>query len=556
MGAVAVVAALGTAAAGPGTARAGQAAGGDAGCPWVTSKAPVQQRVAQLMARMSLADKITLVEGHGSSNPYVFYTPAIPSLCVPAVGLEDGPSGVADGLTGVTQLPAGVALAASWDPALARRYGTVIGTEQAGKGSSADLGPTVNIDRDPRWGRSFESFSEDPYLSGHLAVPEIGGIQAQGVEDQVKHYAVYNQETNRNTPADDARIGARALHEIYLPSFYDAVTSGHAASVMCSYSSINGGAACGNKTLETTILREAWNFPGFMMSDYGAVHGLDDAIDGTDQEQPENTYFGAPLRTALDAGTIPVATVNTMVQRVLTEMFRFNLFSQPRGGNTNATVTTPAHQDLGTQVAEAGTTLLKNSQSTLPLNAGHAPGNASDNTVAVIGPAASAAPGYGGGGSAYVKPSDPVSPLQGIKATGASVSYAQGLPADTSLTAIGSPDLSPGYTAGNRYTGTLTAPETGTYVLGITNPCNCYSPATLSVDGKPLIANPGTPPVSTYSASVKLVRGQKYTLSTSGTTSRLLWATPSGLAPGIARAVAAAKSAKPAVVVVGDDTES
>ena len=140
----------------PATAAASQASASasaaGASCPWVTSHAPVSQRVAQLMSQMSLADEITMVEGHGTSNPYVFYTPAIPALCIPAVGLEDGPAGVADGLTGVTELPAGVALAATWDPSLAGRYGQVIGAEEYGKGASANLGPTVNIDRDPRWG--------------------------------------------------------------------------------------------------------------------------------------------------------------------------------------------------------------------------------------------------------------------------------------------------------------------------------------------------------------------------------------------------------------------
>ena len=103
-----------------------------------------------------------MVEGHGTTNPYVFYTPAIPSLCIPAVGLEDGPNGVADGMTGVTQLPSGVSLAATWDPSLAQQYGQVTGAEEYGKGASANLGPTVNIDRDPRWGRSFEALSRGP----------------------------------------------------------------------------------------------------------------------------------------------------------------------------------------------------------------------------------------------------------------------------------------------------------------------------------------------------------------------------------------------------------
>jgi beta-glucosidase len=522
-------------------------------CPWVTSKAPVAERVAQVMSRMTLADKITMVEGHGTVNPYVFYTPAIPSLCIPAVGLEDGPAGVADGMTGVTQLPAGVALAATWDPSLARQYGTVIGAEEAGKGASANLGPTVNIDRDPRWGRSFEALSEDPYLNSALDVPEIDGIQSQDVEDQVKHYDAYNQETYRNTAADDVIVSDRALHEIYLPSFYSAVTTAHAASVMCAYSYVNGDPSCNNSYLETNVLRDQWDFPGFVMSDYGALHSTRGAVEGTDQEQPFSTYYGTALQADVRNGTIPLSALNTMVQRVLTEMFRFGLVSKPRTGAPGDTVTTPAHQARASQIAEAGTTLLKNKARTLPLAAGE--------PVAVIGPAASVSPVYAGGGSAYVLPSSTVTPLAGIKADDARVSYTPGLPSDTSLPAIPAADLTPGYPAagtpfGGSYTGTLTAPETGTYVLAITNPCGCYTSTYLRVDGKELIDNPSTPPVHTYSAAVHLTAGTKYTLSIRGASSQLLWATPSALSPGITAAAAAAKGASVAVVVVSDDTES
>ncbi|MFZ0757089.1 MAG: hypothetical protein WAN00_25260, partial [Trebonia sp.] len=126
-------------------AAAAQASGGalraaPSSCPWVTSTAPIAQRVAQLMGKMSTSQKISMVEGHGTSNPYVFYTPAISSLCIPAVGMEDGPAGVADGLTGVTQLPAGATLAATWDPSMAQQYGEVIGAEEFGKGASMNLG--------------------------------------------------------------------------------------------------------------------------------------------------------------------------------------------------------------------------------------------------------------------------------------------------------------------------------------------------------------------------------------------------------------------------------
>jgi beta-glucosidase len=472
------------------------------------------------------------------------------------VGLEDGPVGVGDGLTGVTELPSAVSLAATFDPSLARRYGAVVGAEEAGKGASANLGPTVNIDRDPRWGRSFEAYTEDPFLNRSIATSDIEGVQSQRVLDQVKHYAVYNQETNRNTLLDDVLISGRALHEIYLPAFQAAVQQARAASVMCAYSVIEGNFACQNPYLENTVLRDQWDFPGFVMSDYGAVHDTRAAVDGTDSEQPFNIYFGAPLYQAVKDGTISRAVVNTMVSRILTEMFRFNLFSNPRTGSTSAKVTTPAHVALSNQVAETGTTLLKNSGPVLPLPAAHA------GKIAVIGPAASAAPAYTGGGSAYVLPSGTVSPLQGIKAaagSGTTVSYTQGLPTDTALPAIPSSALSPAYAPtplGGKYYGTLTAPQTGTYVLALTNPCGCYTPTYLKLNGHTLLNVPSTPPVHTYSVAVRLRAGHRYHLLVSGDSSALTWGTPSRLAPGIAQAANSAKSASTAVVVVSDDTES
>ena len=366
---------------GPGAA-AGQGLA-TASCPWVSSTAPISRRVAQLMSQMSLGNEISMVEGHGTSNPYVYYTPAISSLCIPAFGLEDGPAGVSDGLTGATQLPAGVTLAATWDPSLAGRYGQVIGAEEFGKGASVNLGPTVNIDRDPRWGRSFEALSEDPFLNSALAVAEIDGVQAQHVMSQVKHFDAYNQETYRNTAADNVMVSNRALHEIYMPSFDAAVTRADAASVMCAYSVVNSNFSCNNSFLNNQVLRQEWDFPGFVTSDYGAVHSTQGAVEGTDMEEPSSTYYGNALKSAIVKGTIPRSALNTMVQSILTQMFRFNLFRQPRTGSTAAVVTTPAHVGTATSVAEAGTTLLKNSGPTLPLPAAHA------GTIAVIGPSAS-----------------------------------------------------------------------------------------------------------------------------------------------------------------------
>jgi len=411
-------------------------------CPWLNQSLPISQRVHLLLSKMTLANEITMVEGQGTSQPYVFYMAAQPSLCIPAMGLEDGPLGVGDGLTGVTQLPSGASLAATFDASLARRYGAVIGQEEWGKGAAVNLGPTVNILRDPRWGRSFEAFTEDPFLNAALAVSEIRGVQDQGEMSQVKHFAAYNQETNRNTPADDVIVSNRTLHEIYLPAFQQAVTRARVASVMCAYSVINGNFACQNPYLETQVLRQRWGFPGFVTSDYAALHSTQGAVDGTDMEQPFNMFFGPALQTDVENGTIPKSVVDTMVSRIATEMFRFGIFNHPPTGTTAATVTTPAHQAVAARVAEDGTVLLKNDGGVLPLPAAHA------GPVAVIGPAASAAPAPTGGGSAFVTAPFSVTPLQGLQAAagpGTSVVYQQGLPTDTSLPAIPAAALSPAY---------------------------------------------------------------------------------------------------------------
>jgi beta-glucosidase len=525
-------------------------------CPWLNQSLPISQRVHLLLSKMTLANEITMVEGQGTGQPYVFYMAAQPSLCIPAMGLEDGPLGVGDGLTGVTQLPSSASLAATFDTSLARRYGTVIGQEEWGKGAAVNLGPTVNILRDPRWGRSFEAFTEDPFLNAALAVSEIRGVQAQGEMSQVKHFAAYNQETNRNTPADNVIVSNRTLHEIYLPAFQQAVTRAKVASLMCAFSVINGNFACQNPYLETQVLRQRWGFPGFVTSDYAALHSTQGAVDGTDMEQPFNTFFGPALQADVENGTIPKSVVDTMVSRIATEMFRFGIFNHPPTGTPGATVTTPAHQAVAARVAEDGTVLLKNGGGILPLPAAHA------GTVAVIGPAASAAPAPTGGGSAFVTAPFSVTPLQGLQAAagpGTDVVYQQGLPTDTSLPAIPASVLSPAYAPtplGGSYTGTLTAPETGTYVLAITNPCGCYNATTLSLDGTEILSDPSTPPVHTFSVAVRLQAGHTYQIQISGNSSALTWATPSALAPGISQAAAAARSASTAVVVVSDDTET
>jgi beta-glucosidase len=408
------------AAGAPATVRAAATAA----CPWVQSTAPIPQRVSQLLAQMSTAQKVSLATGAGGSS-YVGFTPAIGSLCIPSMNLEDGPAGVADGMTGVTQLPAPVDAAATWDTAAEQTYGRVVGSEEAAKGTTVDLGPTINIDRDPRWGRAFESVGEDPYLNGRLGAADIRGVQSTGVMAQVKHLAVYNQETNRNTPSDNAVISDRAMQEIYLPAFRDAVQQGAASSVMCSYSTVNGTYACQNPYLLNTTLRQQFGFQGFVTSDWGATHSTAASADaGLDQDMPGNDgYYGSSLQNAVSSGSVSQATLDTMTSRVLSEMFAFGLFDKAPTGSPSQTATSAADQSAGTQIAQEGTVLLKNSGSVLPFGS-------STSSIAVIGADASTSPQTAGGGSAAVNSSGTVTPLQGITAraasSGATVRYDSG----------------------------------------------------------------------------------------------------------------------------------
>jgi len=245
----------------------------------------------------------------------------------------------------------------------------------------------------------------------------------------VKHFAVYNQETNRNTPQDDALVSQRTMHEIYLPQFETAVTQGGAAAVMCAYSTINGEYACQNKDT-LNVLDRQWHFPGFVASDWGATHStVPSALAGLDMNMPGGAgfgtdYYGAPLKAAVRDGQVPMSVLDAMVSRILTEMFRFNLFADPPTGSLTGVVTTPGHAQVGRQVAESGTVLLKNDDGVLPLQP------AQDKSVAVIGSDAGQFALTSGGGSASVIAPYVVTSEQGIRqrgaASGVSVSYAQG----------------------------------------------------------------------------------------------------------------------------------
>jgi beta-glucosidase len=535
---------------------------------------------------MTLADKISMV--HGTSGPYVGNVAAIASLCIPGLTLEDGPAGVGDGMTGVTQLPAPVAAAATWSGSDTAAYGKVIGAEDAGKGVDVDLGPTINMVRDPRWGRAFESMGEDPELAGQLGASEIQGIQSQGTMAQVKHLAVYNQETNRNTPADDAIVSERTMQEIYLPAFQAAVSKGGAASVMCSYATINGDYACQNPYIETQVLRNQFGFGGFVTSDWGATHStVPSAQAGLDMEMPGDSDYGAALQAAVTGGQVPVSTLNTMVSDILTQMFKFGLFDRAATGSPGATVTTPAHQAVAQDVAEQGTVLLKNDGNTLPLSS-------SAKSIAVIGADASTSAQTAGGGSAGVTSSGTVTPLQGITSragSGVQVNYAEGpapsgalptVPASAfsgplttqfynNMTLSGTPvatrtdpnvdfnwnGASPQSGVNTtqwsaKWTGTIVPPATGTYTFSLTSDDG----SRLFVNGQQVIDNWRDQAANTETATVNLTAGQAASIEVDyyqdggGSSVTLGWQPP-GQDP-IAQAAATAKSSDVAVVFASD----
>jgi beta-glucosidase len=485
--------------------------------PWMNTRLGPEQRARLLVAQMTLDEKIAMVHGAGFAFNigYAGVVPVNTRLGIPALYLADSPVGVGNGSTGVTQWADTSALASTWDKALAGAYGSAYGAEQAGKGHNIALMPTINILRLPFWGRAPETFSEDPYLTGGQGVAEIRGVQSRHVMATAKHFVANNQEILRSHINVVAK--QRTLQEIYYPAFKMAVQDARVGAIMCSYNRVNGTYACENAQELTDTLRDAWKFDGPVMSDWGALHStVKAARAGLDLEMPgvadENNltpldrlfggqHFGSRLKAAVLNGSVPMATLDTMVTHILTAMFRIGLFDHPLPNPDsvkNAVVSTPAHLALSTKIATDGTVLLKNAHSLLPLSTRAA------RSIAVIGDAASEHPQTAAGGSATVLPSRPVvTPLAGITAragSGVRITHARGtlgvavpLPAVPAsafgpglrVTYYASADLSgtpiatgtvpnldytgnPAAVAGHpvwsaRYTGTLTAPATGDY---------------------------------------------------------------------------------------------
>jgi beta-glucosidase len=386
--------------------------------PWLDVRRSPDERASLAVAAMTLDEKIGLLHGPmalpfsrpngepvpipAAAIPAAGYVPGVPRLGIPALFETDAsigvtnPNGIRPGDV-ATALPASLALSATFDPELSYRAGALVGSEAHAKGFNVLLGGGMNLTRDPRNGRNFEYLGEDPLLAGRMAGAAVRGTQDQHVISTVKHFALNANETNRHTL--DARIERRALRESDLLAFELAIEGGSPGSVMCSYNKVNGEYACGNDWLLNRVLKKNWRYTGWVMADWGATHGSADAAHGLDQESgdqlDDTVWFGAPLKAAVLAGSIPRARIDDMVHRILRSMFAVGIVEHPP---VMAPIDYPAHAALALEIAQAGIVLLKNESELLPL-----PRNAP--RIAVIGGNADIGV-LSGGGSSQVTPSN------------------------------------------------------------------------------------------------------------------------------------------------------
>ncbi len=361
---------------------------------------PVEDRISDLLSKMTLEEKVSMLSGDSSG----FDTKGIARLGIPAIHLSDGPLGVRTG--NATSFPAGVLMAASWDTSLINEVAKAMAEETKAKGKSYLLGPCVCIQRFPFGGRNFESYSEDPFLASRMAVNWVKGLQSENVMASVKHFAMNDQEferNNYNVVADE-----RTMREIHLPAFEAAVKEGGAWSVMSAYNIVNGHHCSENKHLLTDILKNDWGFKGFVVSDWVSVYSTVNAANaGLDLEMPVGIHFAKDsLLQAIKDGKITEETINDKVSRLLRAMFSIGLFDGERIADTTV-LHSDAHKQLTLKAAESGIVLLKNQNNILPLD------NSKLKSIAVIGPNSDVCQS-GGGGSSLVIPYYKVSPLEGI----------------------------------------------------------------------------------------------------------------------------------------------
>lgn len=387
------------------------------------SKNVDERRVEELLGQLTLEEKIGMIHGDG-----LFRTRGVERLGIPPLVMSDGPMGVRNEFENsqwkavgnsddyVTYLPCNSALAATWNRELAREVGQVLGEEARGRGKDVILAPGINIKRSPLCGRNFEYMSEDPCLTGEMAVPLIQGIQTADVAACVKHFALNNQETERLWV--EVQVSDRALREIYLPAFEKAVKEGDSWSLMGAYNRYHGEHCCESKELLNGILREEWQYDGMVVSDWGAVHSTREAAEsGLDIEMSVTDNFDEycmanPLKQMVESGEISEELIDQKVKHILQLMMRLCMI--PEGVENQCirrsagSYNTPEHREVALRAARESVILLKNEDEILPLN------DQNCKKVLVIGDNGNRIHSCGGG-SAEIKALYEISPLMGIK---------------------------------------------------------------------------------------------------------------------------------------------
>ncbi len=351
-----------------------------------------EEKVEALTAELSLREKISMIHGAG-----LFRTGGVERLGIPPIKMSDGPMGVRFEFhndnwgrvghldDGVTYCPGNSAIAATWNRKLAEKAGTVLGEEARGRGKDMILAPGINIMRTPLCGRNFEYFSEDPYLISELAVPLVTGIESADVSACVKHFALNNQETERNWV--NVEIEERALREIYLPGFEAVVKRAKTKAVMGAYNLFREQHCCENKELLGGILRDEWGFDGVIVSDWGGVHNTNAAAESPlDIEMSifnnfDDYCMAEPLIEAVEAGTIDEAYIDRKVKNILRFMLRIKMIDIVSEGadddkkvyavrnpeRKKGSYNTAAHREIVLDTARESIVLLKNEGNRLPL---------------------------------------------------------------------------------------------------------------------------------------------------------------------------------------------
>ena len=365
---------------------------------------PVERRVEDLLARMTLAEKVEQLHGlQRAPIDDLYHTPPNERLGIPGFRMVDGPRGVRAGKT--TAFPVGMARGATFDPELERRVGAAMGLETSARGGNVLLAPCINLLRHPSWGRAQETYGEDPHHLGVMGAAFVEGVQ-QHVVASVKHYAVNSIENTRFTMS--ANLSERTLREVYLPHFQRCIAAG-VGSVMSAYNRVNGAWCAENAHLLRDILKGEWGFDGFVESDW--LLGMHDTVGsiraGLDIEMPRPKVYGRNLLAAVESGTVPIGLVDDAVRRVLRIMIRFGIFDG-RPHASPSVIACAEHTDLAREVAEKSLVLLRNEGDLLPLD------RARLRRIAVVGELAGAK-NLGDRGSSYVSPPWVVTALQGLQ---------------------------------------------------------------------------------------------------------------------------------------------